>query len=42
VSCFLLAVVEVWGQRGNELGLIHQNPLSFTLKIKLLLNLYKT
>jgi hypothetical protein len=33
VCCFLLAVVEVWGQRGNELGLIHLNPLRFKRKL---------
>ena len=32
VSCFFFAVVEVWGQRGNELGLVHENPLIFTRK----------
>jgi hypothetical protein len=26
VSCFLLAAVEVWGQRSDELGLIHDFP----------------
>jgi len=32
VSCFLLAAVEVWGQRSDELGLIHGFPLSLRVK----------
>ncbi len=34
MRCFFLAVVEVWGQRGNELALFIQFPLYLRVNVK--------